>query len=172
MLGSGRILRSIALGAAVSVKQYGIFLLPSFWFSGRLKFGDVVLGGLLAALVMVPFAWWDFDLFWYGIMKYHLMLPFRGDSLSVPSLIFHKTAQHYQISAAWGLLAAAIAAVLAFRPGSAMRNNPGLSGALVLLCMYFFGKVFLNYYWLVSALLIMGTVYAAGSESQKSHPAD
>lgn len=155
----------LALGAAVTVKQFGVLWLPSAWMTGRLTVRNVAFGAAVAGLVVLPFLVWNPSAFWLGVVGFHVHSPFREDSLSVPAAVFGLT-HGYQLPAALGFVAAAAVLWLVLRHPRAGVSAAALSAAAVFLAFFVFNKAaHQNYYWLACALLALATITSAAESS-------
>ncbi len=151
----------LALGALISVKQYGVVVLPALWATGRLRHRALGTALLASAVVTAPFLLWDPVALWNGVMAYQTKLSFRPDALSVPAAIFALTGR--EPPRGLGFIAAA--AVVGATLWRAWRARQSLSiaracaaSAATLLALFAFDKGFFNYYWFVGVLLLFAAV--------------
>jgi hypothetical protein len=143
----------VALAALLGAKQYGALAALPLWSSRRLPWRVAAAAIALALATCLPFLLWDAPALWAGVVRHHLDVPLRVNSLSVPaSLAAHGG---WQLPGGVGFAAALAAALVTSRRpvplGQAM-----LGGAAVVLAFFLFSKTgHLNYYWFVGSLLPM-----------------
>jgi hypothetical protein len=149
---------TVSIAALLSVKQYGLLLVPALWRHGQASGRVLAMGAGVAAMIVLPFALWDFRALWEGVVVYQWAQPFRTDALSVPAFwarTFGSTPWQ-----GWGFVAALLtAAVCAFFAPRETRGSPAtmaLAGAATYLAFFVFAKqAFFNYYWFVTVLLVV-----------------
>lgn len=152
---------ALGLAAVVGVKQYGFLFLPAL--RGHLEWRSVALGCVLAGLIALPFWLWGPGAFWFGLVEFQFLQPFRDDALSVPAAIAARTG--WRAPGALGLLTAGLVAALVLWRGPRQRSDVPLAAAAILLALVLFTKqAFLNYYWLVLAFLMLSAVLASGED--------
>jgi hypothetical protein len=153
-----------AMAATIAVKQYGILWAVSALRKGELTGRVVKLAGILVALTLLPFLFWDARALWRGVVEFQLASPFRDDALSVLVAIKHATG--YEPPAILGFVAAAIAffLVCGARWKRVTRlSNRLLGAAAVCLSFFVFNKqAFANYYWFVETLVALAIVVSVG----------
>jgi hypothetical protein len=167
--GRGRGLTAIALGLLVAIKQHLVIALLLARWLRRSEDGPratsviLLIACSVAALITLPFFFWDPGGMWRSVVLLQLREPFRADSLSVLS---------YFAGRGWeptpGILLAAPLAALALGLGLTWWRLPrtpagfalGLGTTFLLLFM-FSKKAFCNYYFLVIALLMAGVASAS-----------
>jgi uncharacterized membrane protein len=165
--GRRKVVSGLALGAVLAVKQYGLLWVPSLWAAGQLRLRELIIGGLAAAAVTLPFVLWDPHAWWQGVVVFQIEQPYRTDALSVLAAVASSTG--VQLPAALGFLAAAWVVGLILWRGGPTLAHAALSGAAVFLAFFVFNKqAFLNYYWFVSVLLLLAVVASAGEATASS----
>ena len=149
----------ISLGLLLATKQYLIFALPlSFFLLGpdwtwRRWFNLLWKAAIVAAIVILPFALWNFHAFWKSTVTVQQIAPFRWDSLSyIVWWGFHGHGEQVK-QPDYALLPSIVAAVLAIMLAlwRAPRTAAGFAAALALLSSGFFAlnkQAFCNYYFL------------------------
>jgi hypothetical protein len=153
-----------ALAAVLTAKQYGLLwggqLLrqrPQAWRSCALAAG-------IAVVLMLPFIVWDPSAAWRGMVRFHLVSPFRTDCASVPALVAVQTG--YQLSPLLGF-GMAITAILVMGQSPKPLGQLVLGGAAAYLAFIAFNKAaHMNYYWLVQGLLAGAVVLSAAEEAK------
>jgi hypothetical protein len=146
------------VAALLSVKQYGVLLVPALWRHGRASARVLAAGAGVAALIALPFALWDFRALWDGVVVYQWAQPLRADTLSIPAFWVRTFgSMPWQ---GWGFVAAILtAAVCARFAPRETRGAPAtmaLAGAATYLAFFVLAKqAFFNYYWFVSVLLVV-----------------
>ncbi|MBY0525361.1 MAG: hypothetical protein K2R98_18280 [Gemmataceae bacterium] len=159
----------VALLATVSLKQYGILVLPAFYRAGKLSGKDlaVILGG--SALIALPFLLWDPRAFWRGIVDFHVYSMFRTDTATVPTLVHQLTGVTLPPAVGFGL-AAAMGGWVLYR-GATDLAGVMLGAAATLLVFFAFNKSGANnYYWLALVLLAQAVIATAAVESAALAP--
>jgi len=148
-------LAGIAIGLVAASKQYSPFLIVplAFGLPGEMRRKALLVGAAVAAVVLLPFALWDFQGFVRGVVRMQLVQPFRPDGLSMLSLFARMTGGGSNALAVIGFVAgiAVLAVVLRRNVGAAQL---ALSAAAAWLAVLLFSKQsFCNHYWLCSGLL-------------------
>jgi hypothetical protein len=108
----------------------------------------------VAALISLPVALWDLPAIWHSAVLFHLVSPFRPDSLSVSALVFRLWG--VQLGSGVGFAALGIVALIAWR--RAPRNPAGFAGSVACGYLLFFAlnkQAFMNYYVFVAAALVL-----------------
>ncbi len=158
----------VALAGFLSLKQYGLFWLPSLLASRRVRFRDLVWACAISAAVVVPFLVWDTRALWQGVVAYQFRLAFRKDGLTVPALVLARTGKLI-----WPLsgfvIAGATALVIAWRDWRERAPIPveriAIGGGAVYLAFFLFHKqAFFNYYWFAGVFAAMAMVGSAGAQ--------
>ena len=149
---------TFSIAALLSVKQYGLLLVPALWRHGRTSPRILAMGVGVAAVIALPFALWDFRGLWDGVIAYQWLQPFRADALSVPA--FWARTFGWTPWQGWGFVAALVtAAVCAGFAPRVTHGSPAtmaLAGAATYLAFFVCAKqAFFNYYWFVSVLLVV-----------------
>lgn len=175
LAGRSQIVSMLALAGALSVKQYGVLWLPAAWTSGRLRYLVIAAAIALSVLLVAPFLAWDPAGFWRGVVRFHLVSPFRVDSLSIPAGVYRNTLERWP---AWvGFLAAAVTIAIVLCQRVRTMTHAALGAAVTYFAFFAFNKAaHMNYYWFVDSLLAL-TMITAAAESSKTveagvHPAE
>ncbi len=163
-------------GATLATKQYFVLLLPfaPFLLEGSesktvqpavlLRFLVKAAGtGLLCTL---PLALWDFKGFWYSVVVFQGIQPFRPDSLSIMSWTASNGVPRLPM---WFSFAAA-AGVSALAWWRGLRNLNGFAMASSASMLFFFAvakQAFCNYYFLVAGMLCVTAALVMGGEAEK-----
>jgi hypothetical protein len=155
--------QAIAFLALPSLKQY--LAVPSLLYLGlRPRWRSLAVGVAIAVAPVLAFLAWDFHAtLEYGVLFVVRRVPFRPDSLSIPSLLYHFT--HQPCSKLPAMLAQVLVGGAAFvwLRGRALGGFL-LASALALLAAFLVGsQAFLNYYLLVAALLVFAALVLAVS---------
>jgi hypothetical protein len=149
----------IALGLFFASKQYSLLAVPLAVLllprpSWRHYLSLVTKAGAVAAILTLPFALWDIHGFWWSLVTFQILAPFRSDALSVSSaLVRHGLPAIPQ----WFVVIVVLAAMV-----FAMRRSPhtpsGFAGSLALVCLVFFAlnkQAFCNYYFFCAGALCL-----------------
>jgi hypothetical protein len=165
-LASGRRpVRVLALTGMLSLKQYGLLLLPTFAASRRVRWADIGMAVLLSVLVALPFFLWDPLAFWRGTVEFHFHNPLREDSLSVLAALSVLTG--IQLPGWTGLLAGAAASGWVWWRGTPLLSTVALGSGAVILAFFAFNRAaHLNYYWLVLMFLALAVIASAAEERE------
>jgi hypothetical protein len=171
----------LALGLFLASKQYLIFaapltflLLPEpFEFRSRESWMRwlrlLLVAGLVAALITLPLALWDFRAFWFSLFTVQKKAPFRWDALSY--LVFIGFRNSAWIPGVWVALLAAIFAI-ALGAWKAPRNAGGFGLALGLTYVAFFAfnkQAFCNYYFFTSGAFCCAIAALSKCNSPRRH---
>jgi hypothetical protein len=142
------------LGLLFAVKQYTFLFLPIAPFllgGGRpwRKYGTLIAtAGLVAAIVTVPLALWNWHAFVDSVLLYQIRQPFRADALSY---IAWSARDGVPRLPQW-LSVAAAAAALGLSLWRAPRTPAGFAAATAFVFLVFFAfakQAFCNYYFMV-----------------------
>ena len=172
MVATRRRLLRVALAGVLSIKQYGLFLVPSLLASRRVRAVDLAWALGISAAIALPFFLWDPRALWQGVVAYQFRLAFRQDSLTVPALLLVRTGKQL-----WPLLgfviAAATALLVAWRQwrerAPIALDRVAVGGGAVYLAFFLFHKqAFFNYYWFAGVFAAMAMVGAAARVAQGS----
>jgi hypothetical protein len=163
----GVALPALAAGLALAAKQYVPLLLVPFVAAAApaRRWRIVALAALLAAALYLPFALWDPAALWRSLVTFHLVQPFRRDSLSLAAAV---AAWGGPRLPAWpGFLAAAAVLATCWRgirgPAAALA-----AGALAWLVLLLLAKqAFANYHWLAVGLLCAALAAQARGEERR-----
>jgi hypothetical protein len=154
----------VALGLFLATKQYLVlavpftfFLLPPGW-TWRYWVTLLLKSAIVASVVTLPFALWDFHAFWKSTVTVQQIAPFRWDSLSyIVWWGFHGHGEQVKLPN-YAILPAAMASLVAL--GLAIWRSPrtaaGFAASLALLSLAFFAfnkQAFCNYYFFVIGAL-------------------
>lgn len=147
----------IALGLFFASKQYSVlalpiagFLLPKFSWKSYLWL--LSRAGAVAAMIAIPFLYWDPQGFWRSLVTFHVLSPFRLDSLSLSALLVRHS---FPMIPQWGVLLG-VAAATAFALLKAPRTAAGFAASLALISLIFFvfnKQAFCNYYFFCAGVL-------------------
>ena len=150
----------LALGLLLASKQYMpavLVLLPLVACqshlarreSRRAKWGYAALAVLVAVLVTLPLALWDWRAFWKSAVTLQVNQPYRPDSLSV--LAWYGQGDGYWQGPAW-IAFAALALMLMLTLWRCPRRVWGFAAAVAVCFFMFFAfskQAFANYYFFV-----------------------
>jgi hypothetical protein len=152
----------IALGLLLATKQYMVLALPISFFllpvGWRWRDWLMLLckSAIVAAVVTLPIALWDFGAFWKSTVTVQTLAPFRWDALSY--LVWYGFRGHLvtkpSTAAIWSTLAAVIALGLCL--WKSPRSPAGFAASLALILLGFFSfnkQAFCNYYFFVIGAL-------------------
>jgi hypothetical protein len=157
----------VALGGLLGVKQYGVLAALPLGASRQLTWRTTAAAVALAVATLVPFLVCDAPALWLGVVRHHLDVPLRLNSLSVPAALAACT--EWRLPGAVGFAAALVAAVIAFARRTPSLGQATLGGAAVVLAFFLFGKGgHLNYYWFAASMLPMA--FAASAPASERHP--
>lgn len=159
---------AVVLGLGLSSKQYFVVALPCLWllrpYATKRRVAAMIGG---AAAVTLPFVVWNPVGFWHSIVAFQLMQPLREDSLSL--LTWPATVFGLHIPEVLGLLPLAAGFVTALLTARYLR--PGTAGFLTAVSLSLLAttmvskQAFLNYYFLVGALLLLAAWTMAGNSA-------
>lgn len=160
-----RWLTAAAHGLTVSMKQYLVIVVPLVWLLER-RLRELAVAVVAMAATAVPFLLWDAGALWNGMCA--VLGQWRVDSLSLGSWLLwvYGVQLGAWYSANIGIVAAAATALL-------LRNAERLHAYVASSCMGLFvlfllGKQgFLNYYMLVSGLLLLLLATALDQPTQR-----
>lgn len=172
----------VALGLFLATKQYLIlavpltfFLLPPGW-KWRDWIALLVKAAIVAAVVTLPFALWNFPAFWKSTVTAQQMAPFRWDALSfIVWWGFHGHGDQVKLPN-YAILPAAIASLIAL--AIALRRSPrtpaGFAASLALIGLAFFAfnkQAFCNYYFFVIGAICCAIAASTCSPRPTNHAA-
>jgi hypothetical protein len=164
-------------GATLATKQYFVLLLPFAPFllestEGK-PFQPALLFRFLAKatgvglLCTLPLALWDFKGFWYSVVVFQGIQPFRADALSLMSWTALNGVPRLPM---WFSFAAA-AGVSALAWWRGLRNVNGFAMASSVSMLFFFAvakQAFCNYYFLVAGMFcVTAAVLCAGEREEE-----
>jgi len=153
-----------ALAVILIVKQYGVLWAILLGWSRRREWRSLAIAVGIATFVLLPFLVWDPSAAWRGMVRFHLVSPFRADCVSVPALVAVLTG--YQLSPLWGF-GMALAAILVMGYSPKPLAQLVLGGAAAYLAFIAFNKAaHMNYYWLVQGLLAGAVILSAAEEAK------
>jgi hypothetical protein len=152
----------VALGLLFATKQYMVLAVPISFFllAPGWKWLDwfnlLWRAGLVACIVTLPLALWDFSAFWKSTVTVQELSPFRWDALSY--LVWYGLRGHLVTepftAVFWSTLAALVTLALSLRRGPRTPAGFALSLGFVLLAFFAFNKqAFCNYYFFVIGAL-------------------
>lgn len=169
----------VALGLFLATKQYLIlavpltfFLLPAGW-KWRDWVAMLVKSAIVAAVVTLPFALWDFAAFWKSTVTVQKIAPFRWDALSfIVWWGFHGHGDQVKLPN-YAVLPAAVASLIALLVAlwRSPRTPAGFAASLALLSLAFFAfnkQAFCNYYFFVIAALYCAIAASGGVLSKQT----
>ncbi|HEY1263121.1 MAG TPA: hypothetical protein VGF06_06340 [Terriglobales bacterium] len=159
----------LALGAFFASKQYAVLgapfaalLLPSFSWKAYGKL--LARAALVALLVTLPFALWNFHDFWRDIVLMQIVQPFRPDALS-----FSVLARRLGLPAIpLVLVAIAVAAATGWSLLKLPKHPAWFAGGFAFVMLVFFSlskQAFVNYYFLVIGSLLLAALMAEGNSA-------
>lgn len=144
---------ALALGLFLASKQYNLLALPFVAcllqpFSWRAFWGLLGKSTAVAVLTVLPFAIWNASALWHDLIEFHLVQPFRYDSVSfaILSPVFLKVGP---------ILVLAFIAWILWRGNFGPRAFPALYGMAMLLFVSTNKQAFLNYYFLISNAFLL-----------------
>ncbi len=153
---------TVALTVGLSVKFTSLVLVaPAFLWSRRGRV-EIVVAGVAALLVMVPFALiTGVGTYVYSLLGYQLYLPFRTDSLSVAELIYQLS--HVKLPTAVPLIPLAVGVIwIIWRGRPRTGAELALQAALLNIAAFILAKQdFFNYYF-ASEVLLLAAIAGAG----------
>jgi hypothetical protein len=143
----------VALGLALSSKQYAPLLVAPLWLAvpPPARWRALTSAALVAAAIALPFLLADPVGLVRGLVEFQLRQPFRPDALSWPAMVLQLGGPLLPTWPAFPIAAAALAATVrrVVSPGQAL-----LAGAAAWIAFVLFNKqAFCNYYWLAVGLL-------------------
>lgn len=149
----------LSLGLVFATKQYALFLLPLLWkFYGSLQKNIKILGAsiLFAALIITPFYFWGPKEFIHDAVTLQLNFPPRYEGLTFFSLL-------YRFGIGYNfIISSLIIGVLLLFIYSIKKINLSLFfflASFLYLSLFYFNKwAFINYYYLVSQLLLVSAI--------------
>jgi hypothetical protein len=148
-------LAGIAIGLAAASKQYSPYLVaPLVWgLPGAMRRRALAVGTAVAAAVLLPFALWDFQGFFRGVVRMQLVQPFRPDGLSLLSLWARLTGGGSNALAVIGFLAGIGVLAVVLRRDLRVAQVAGGAAAAWLAVLLLSKQSFCNHYWLCCGLL-------------------
>ena len=160
----------VALGLFFASKQYVVLAVPlaallTAPFSWKAYFRLLAAAALVAAVVTVPFAVWNFHAFWRGVVTWQFIQPFRPDALSFSVLAARLGLP--RISQV--LVIASVAVAMVWCLARAPRRANSFAGCFALAMLVFFclnKQAFVNYYFLVIGAMLLAAVIPDTAESQ------
>ena len=148
----------LTLGLLLASKQYVVLAVPlAAWFLIRERslraFSALLLrAGAVTLAITLPLALWNFGAFFWSVVWFQFLQPFRPDALSIPAWL---VSLGFPQPPAWpafvALVVAGVFLLKRLRPSTA-----GFAASLAVIFMVFFSlnrQAFLNYYFLVGACL-------------------
>src|SRR5262249_51211757 len=151
----------LALGGLVGVKQYGLLMLPVWFWAGRIRIRHLLGGLALIGGLTLAFAAWQPAAFWRGVMSWHIHSPFRRDSLTLSAWLAWKT--NYELPTWVGLAAALAVGGTVWHWGKRQLSSAALGNTAIALAFMLFNKAgHINYFWWASTMLPIAIIAAAG----------
>jgi hypothetical protein len=146
----------VALGLALTAKQFGLpLLLPLVW-SHRRNWRLMLLGQIAGALVMLPWFIWSPHAFVEIALLKHLGRPPQPGSITVGSFVANAFGLEMPRIMGWAAAAIAILFIARFTPKGPAAAI-GLGSALLAFCV-FHTQGYLNYFFLVQYLWLFGAM--------------
>lgn len=150
----------VFIGLFLGMKHTMVILAPLFWFSKKAG-AKITIGALVfIAVAFAPFVVWSPGAFWEDMVKFYIDYPARIDSLTVNSYL----ARNFNLSLPLPL-AGVFGGGLMFlliRRKAVLWWSFILGVAVFLFAFFLFNKLaFVNYYFLVSSLLLLSASLAA-----------
>lgn len=150
----------IFLAVLISLKQYLLFLLPLFYkllayFQIKKKLLLFFGGVIFALLISLPFVIWNKDDFVHDAVLLQLKFPPRYEGLTFFSLLYYFTGIKYNVLISWVIITLVLLFIYT-RPKITPYRFFYLSSFLYLVVFFFNKWAFLNYYYLISQLLLLG----------------
>ncbi len=134
-------------GVALAGKQYLFLAVPILLRRWR----DVMKAGIIAVLVTAPLALWSLKEFWRSLVVFHLLQPFRDDSLSYMAMLARR---HIYLPGWLPFVLAGAVAAIAWRKKTLSPSAQFSACAFSLGVFFAFNKqAYCNYYFLVIGLL-------------------
>ena len=148
------------LGLLIASKQYSPYMAVPLLFAMPIGPGPLGLAAAVAAIILLPFALWDWTGFARGVVQMQLWQPFRPDALSLSSLAGRPG------PLAWAGPVAGAAALAAFvRRGLDLGQACAAAAAALSLVVLSYKQSFCNYWWLCAALLCAAAAVPAGEKA-------
>lgn len=157
---------ALLLGLTLSTKQYLFLLIPLYWkLINGLKEKIYIIGGALLTsfLLILPFLIWNYPEFMKDVVYLQGTFPPRYEGLSFFAFVFRLGGSYNQMLS---LFITVISLIYIYT-----RKHSGQAGffilsSLLFLVVFFFNKwSFINYYYLISQLLLAGIVMKSVPQS-------
>lgn len=161
-------LAGMAFGISLSIKQHVSLVLPLVFglvstFFGKARFVFVAVALAVASLVVAPLALWNAKDFLHDVLFVLIELPPRYDALNVPSLFLRLGVG--LDSYLWGG-AVLFSLFWIYRQKTNSLARFFYFSSLTFFSFFLFNKwAFLNYYYLVSQLFLLGVVFGESRET-------
>ena len=155
----------ILLGLASAGKQYAaVLLLIGLGLLARVRrqvgwTRMLIVSVTVAAATVIPFFVWDPGRFVRSVVEFHLLQPLRPEAVSIPGLLLRTDIAVVPAWVGFAAGAVALAAVLRWAPRTPSGFALG-SAAFYLVFFLFSKQAFMNYYFLILALLLAGVAAA------------
>ena len=146
------------LGLALTAKQFGAAMLPALAWPMRRQWRPILLGSTLGAAVMLPWFLWSPRDFIECVAGKHLDRPAQHErAITVAAAWYRTTGTVLPREALWAIAGMLIAWISGRGPKAGAATALGLGAALLTFCL-FHTQAFLNYFYLVQYLLLLGAV--------------
>jgi hypothetical protein len=155
----------VALGLALTAKQFGLPLLVPLAWSHRKNWRLILLGLIAGALVLLPWFMWSPHAFIEIVLLKHLGRPAQPGSITVGSFVANAFGLELPRVIGWAAAAVVILFIARFTPRGAAAAI-GIGAALLAFCV-FHTQGYLNYFFLVQYLWLFGAA-ASLAESANS----
>lgn len=150
-------------GLALVSKQYLFLAVPILLRRWR----DLLKAGIVAVLVTAPFALWSLKDFWRSLVVFHLLQPFRDDSLSYMAMLANR---HIYLPGWLPFVLAGAVSAIEWRKRTLLPATQFAACALSLLVFFAFNKqAYCNYYFLVIGLLACSLASVAEESPLQRH---
>ena len=161
--------RGAAMGLLAATKQYCLFFVPLYPLlvggieNWRTWSRRLLVGGLTAAAVTVPFALWDVGAFMHSVVELQFLQPFRPDALSLAAFAAAETGWRPALIGLLPFVAAVCAISLSLIKAPRTPAGFALAVAITWLGVVLVSKqAFANYYF-TALSAIYAAVAASGS---------
>lgn len=157
-----RLLAGAMLGVALACKQSMFWVIPLACLL-QLGLASWATMAAVGAVIVVPFAAWDFRALLHANVQYHAHLPPRFDGLTPMNFLY----RHFGVTprSAPGFLLATATTVAAFARAPRTATSFALSATLAFLVFFVFNKwAFMNYYFFLAGLAALAAATAVSRD--------